>query len=181
MQTKITVPFLISILAVALTLGYFMVTQAAADIQQITICVNSVGNLRLKGGLLGNCKKNETELSWNKQGLQGEKGEKGDQGIQGEKGEAGASAQHGAGNVAFIFGDNLLKTDGSVWWLRFENGIANYYKRLGDGSDGVGNVPIPVSDIVDWQYNSLIDKNGNYWFISTGNVQGGWHNFGQLP
>jgi hypothetical protein len=118
------------------------------------------------------------------QGLQGEQGVQGIQGIQGlqgEKGDLALPAQHGAGNIAFIAGDNLLKTDGSVWWLRFENGIPNYYKRLGDGSDGVGNVPIPVSDIVDWQYNSLIDKNGNYWFIGLGRVQEGWHNFGPLP
>jgi hypothetical protein len=84
MHIKITVPVLISVLAVALTLGFIMVTQAAEDIRQITVCVNNVGGLRLKGGILGDCKKNETELSWNKQGLKGDKGDKGDQGLQGE-------------------------------------------------------------------------------------------------
>jgi hypothetical protein len=65
MKTKITSSVLIAILAIALTLGYIMVTQAAEDIQQITVCVNNVGSMRLKDGIFGDCKKNETELSWN--------------------------------------------------------------------------------------------------------------------
>lgn len=118
------------------------------------------------------------------QGPQGEPGSMGQQGPVGPmglQGEPGLPALQGAGNIAFIKGDNLLKTDGTVWWLRFENGQPSYTKRKGDGSDGVGNVPVPVSDIVDWQYNVLIDKNGNYWYISLGGVQNGWTNFGPLP
>ena len=71
MNTKITVLVLISILAIALTLGVLMVTRAAEDLQQITVCINNAGGMRLKGGILGNCHKNETELSWNKQGAKG--------------------------------------------------------------------------------------------------------------
>lgn len=120
------------------------------------------------------------------QGTQGPIGPQGEQGLVGpvgpigHQGEPGLPSQHGAGNIAFIKGDNLLKTDGTVWWLRFENGQPSYTKRKGDG-DGVGNVPVPVSDIVDWQYNALIDKNGNYWYISLGSIQNGWTNFGPLP
>jgi hypothetical protein len=68
MDKRITIPVLISVLAGALTLGYIMVTQAEEDIQQITVCVNNSCLLRLKREPFGNCKKNETELSWNKEG-----------------------------------------------------------------------------------------------------------------
>ena len=123
----------------------------------------------------------------NVQGPQGEKGDKGDKGDQGDigpmgprgpQGEPGLPAQHGAGNIAFIFEDFLLKTDGTVWAA--DRGNIPYTRIIGNG-DGVGSVPVPVGDIIDWQYNRLIDKNGNYWFIGIGSIQNGWHNFGQLP
>jgi hypothetical protein len=185
MYSKVTKPVLIYVLAVALTLGYFMVTQAAEDIQQITVCVNNAGGLRLKGGTFDNCRKHETELSWNQQGAKGEKGDQGLQGIQGlkgEKGDKGDSAQHGAGNIAFMsrYYDGLLvllKTDGTVWVV---NRGAPYSRIIGNG-DGIGNVPVPVSDIVEWDYSTLIDKDGNFWIINPDDVQAGWQNLGQLP
>lgn len=171
-------------------------TQAAGD--EITVCVKKDGLVHVigEGFKRVDCKKNESLLSWNVEGPQGLKGDKGDQGEQGEQGlkgdkgdagsmgpqgEPGLSAQHGAGNIIFIDGDHLLKTDGTVWLLRFDNGQPSYTLIDGINQTGVHNVPVSVSDIVDWQYNTLIDKNGNYWFISTGNVQGGWRNFGPLP
>ena len=101
-----SLPVLVSILAVSLMLGVLMVTHAAEDIQQITVCVNNAGVMRLEGGMFGNCRKNETALSWNKQGLQGEKGEKGDkgdkgdQGLQGKKGLKGDKGDSGTGSVS---------------------------------------------------------------------------------
>lgn len=107
-------------------------------------------------------------------------GPQGPPGEQGPQGEPGLPAEHGAGNIAFISGDFLLKSDGTVW---VAGAIPNntYIRVDGVNYSGVTNVPIPVGNIVDWHYNKLIDKNGNYWFISLGNVQGGWHNLGSLP
>jgi hypothetical protein len=182
---------------VALALGLWSVTQAIGDAEKIVVCVSKAGDMRMNGE--GKCKKNEREVSWNvagekgekgdkgeqgekgdkgDKGDQGEKGERGEQGERGEKGEQGLSAQHGAGNIAFISGNALLKTDGTVW-VAFRGNVP-FTRITGDG-DGVGNVPIPVSDIVAWQYSSLVDKDGNYWFINIGNVQSGWQNFGPLP
>jgi hypothetical protein len=188
MKTILNTPVLIAASAIALSLGVFMVTQAAEDIEQITVCVNNAGSMRLQGGIFGECKKNETVLSWNKQGQKGDKGDKGDQGLQGEKGEKGdkgepgISPSHGAGNIAFMsrYYDGLLvllKTDGTVWVV---NRGAPYSRIIGNG-DGIGNVPVPVSDIVEWDYSTLIDKDGNFWFINPENVQAGWQNLGQLP
>ena len=47
MKTILNTPVLIAVFAIALSLGVFMVTQAAADIQQITVCVNNAGAMRL--------------------------------------------------------------------------------------------------------------------------------------
>ena len=165
-------------------------TQATGD--EITVCVNKSGVVHMvgEGFKRADCKNNETLITWNIQGPKGEKGDKGDQGEQGPvgpqgpagpQGEPGEPAQHGAGNIAFIDHSNhLLKTDGSVWVLTYNNGVPFYYQITGNG-DGIGNVPIPVNDIVDWRYDALIDKNGNYWHIERGNVQAGWTNFGPLP
>ncbi len=150
---------------------------------EITACVSKNGTIKI---IYENdsCNQNETLLTWNIQGPKGDKGDKGDQGEQGaqgekgDKGDPGTPAQHGAGNIAFIFEDYLLKTDGTVWAAY--RGNVPYTRIFGNG-DGVGNVPIQVSDIVIWQYNRLIDKNGNYWFINIGNIQHGWMNFGPLP
>ncbi|GEM_PF-4089609 len=175
---------------VLLLVGLWTYTRAVGD--EISICVTKAGVTHVVGDGFkrADCKKNETLLTWN---VQGPKGDKGDQGIQGEQGsigsqgpvgpqgEPGLPAQHGAGNIAFISsisGDFLLKTDGTVWGA-FRGNVP--YTQIQGNGDGVGNVPVPVSDIVVWQYNKLIDKNGNYWFISLGNVQGGWHNLGPLP
>ena len=172
---------------------------------EITVCVTKAGTVHIIGSDFerAECKKNETLLTWNivgpkgdkgdkgDTGLQGEQGQKGDQGIQGEsgpqglkgdKGEPGLAAQYGAGNIAFIFEDHLLKTDGTVWVAGANPGNIPPYTRIdGINYSGVTNVPIPISDIIDWQYNRLIDKNGNYWFIGIGSIQNGWHNFGPLP
>lgn len=97
-------------------------------------------------------------------------------GDTGEQGEPGQDAQHGAGNIAFIYSEInpdrndywLLKIDGTVWHVdqnNFYPGGVDY------------QVPIPVSDIVDWQYNSLLDKDGNYWLRQ----HVGWLNMGPLP
>jgi hypothetical protein len=98
MKSKINALVLMSVFAIALALSVFMVTQAAEDIQQIAVCVNNAGGMRLKGGIFGNCRKNETELSWNEQGVKGDKGDKGlqgEQGIQGIQGIQGLKGEKG--------------------------------------------------------------------------------------
>src|SRR3989338_10403167 len=96
-------------------------TQATGN--EITVCVNKSGVMHMvgEGFKRADCKHNETLVTWNIQGPKGEKGDKGNQGEQGPmgpQGEPGLPAQHGAGNIAFIYGDKLLKVDGAVWWLR---------------------------------------------------------------
>ncbi len=100
------------------------------------------------------------------QGIQGDAGPKGD---KGDTGEQGLPAQHGAGNIAFTYDSYLLKTDGTVWT---SDGLS--YRRV-QGHD----VPIPVSDIVDWHIWWLTDKNGNFWHSR--NDRNLWDNLGPLP
>lgn len=192
---KIKILVFVGVFALIAALWTF--TRAAES--EITVCVKKSGAVYVIGDDFrrADCKKNDKLLTWNIQGPKGDKGDKGDQGIQGEKGEKGEKgdkgdqglqgepglpAQHGAGNIAFIFEDYLLKTDGTVWVAGANPGNVPPYTHVdGINYSGVTNVPVSVSDIIVWQYNRLVDKNGNYWFISLGNVQGGWHNFGPLP
>jgi len=122
----------------------------------ITNLQNQITNIQLLPGPQG-----EQGL----QGIQGEQGEKGD------KGDSGDSATHGAGNIAFLTsvtnGTYVLKTDGTVW----QQGGGIWKKLVGNQNI----LPVPVSDIVAWEYYSFIDKNGDYWDI-TGS---GWVNLGQ--
>ena len=147
-------------------LGFWTYPHATGD--TLNVCAKNDGDHYFIGDGFKRavCKKNEKLISWDAEGPQGQ---------QGEKGDKGDPATHGAGNIAFIFGDYLLKTDGTIWIA----GSGNVpFSRIGGN---LGQVPITVSDIVAWTRNSLIDKNGNYWYIYLGNSQGGWHNFGPLP
>lgn len=80
------------------------------------------------------------------QGIQGEPGLTGPRGLVGLQGEPGLPAQHGAGNIAFMYNNGvitfLLKTDGTVWQGKTPGGV---YSRMGENW---GTVPVPVSDIV---------------------------------
>jgi len=105
------------------------------------------------------------------QGIQGQtglRGEKGDTGSVGPQGEPGLSAQQGAGNIAFLYQNYLLKTDGTVWF------VSDQFTRVVNHQ---GQVPIPVSNIVSWTLWSFLDNDGNYWLVG----QQGWHNYGPLP
>lgn len=129
---KIIAGVLFLLLVVGTGFSAWRYTQAAGDV--ITVCVKKDGLVHVigEGFKRADCKNNESLLSWNVEGPQGPKGDKGDQGDvgpwgpQGSQGEPGLPAQHGAGNIAFIEGDYLLKTDGTVWWLRFDNGQPSY-------------------------------------------------------
>jgi len=178
----------------------------AAGSEEIAACVSPSGLMRYLAS--GECRRGETELNWNIQGARGEKGEKGDTGDtgepgpkgdtgergdtgetgaqgepgpQGERGEPGAPAQHGAGNIAFIFEDYLLKTDGTVWVAGANPGNNPPYTLIDCISySGVTNVPVPISKIISWQYRSLLDEEGNYWI--TGNTcPHTWQKLGLLP
>ena len=179
---KIISWFLFLFLIVAVSFALVQYIRAQGDI--ITVCVKKDGIMHMVGGGFTrmDCKDNESLLSWNVEGPQGPKGDMGDKGDQGIQGERGLPAQHGAGNIAFIFEDYLLKTDGTVWVAGANPGNIPPYTRIdGINYSGVTNVPILVSDIISWQYSRIIDRNGNYWFICNCNVKGGWKNFGQLP
>lgn len=96
---------------------------------------------------------------------------KGSQGEQGIQGEPGQDAQYGAGNIAFIFYEYLLKNDGTVWSANSSGNNFWFERELGDVP------PVPVANIVSWQRYHLLDKNGNYWRV----VNGVWQNYGPLP
>ena len=166
----------VGVLAV-LTLGV-----VAATDNEISACVtNDTGKLRMINfleGMTKQCAPTETLLVWNKQGIQGPQGDKGDKGDTGDQGEPGLSAQHGAGNIAFIFSDlsmdgyYILKTDGTVW-IASNNPPHTTQIQVGLA------LPVPVGDIVAWQLRTLVDKDGNYWFLP--NNPSVWQNFGPLP
>lgn len=173
--------FALTVIVLALVLTTHSIIKAAGG--EIMACVNNKsGAVRIVNFTGGACRSGETAIVWNKEGIQGPKGDKGDTGEQGSvgpQGDTGLPAQHGAGNIAFIAGTSLLRTDGTVWSLTTDNGRRFYLQNSTGG--GVTSVPIPVNDIVNWQYTSLVDRDGNYWFIEPGNIPAGWHNFGPLP
>ena len=77
--------------------------------------------------------------------------------------------------------DYLLKTDGTVW-------VANQTPNAGGPlftqvQGGPAELPVPMSDIVNWEYYVLIDKSGNYWYFDYKESYNDrkWINFGPLP
>lgn len=95
--------------------------------------------------------------------------------------------QHGAGNIAFMHGTMMLKTDGTVWVAQFSSGGVPQYlswqqanQQGGWDNPNVSPVPIPVSDIVSWQIYYMVDNNGNHWEYDYA-VNDIWVNFGPLP
>lgn len=112
-------------------------------------------------------------------GPQGPQGEVGSMGSVGPAGKDGQDAQQGAGNIIFMHDDDyFLKTDGTVWQ-------ANPYPgpKFSQVTGPIAQLPVPVNQIVDWEYYSLIDSDGNYWRFCTnvcfGNDQS-WYNYGPL-
>ena len=120
-------------------------------------------------------------------GLVGPQGETGAIGSQGPQGEPGLSASHGAGNIAFIFYRKdsrtayALKTDSSVWQGDYtEQYSATQQSNLWffNGWFKTGSkyppIPVPISNIVQWGYDYLLDNNGDIWFLNgwAGNYPG---------
>ncbi|MDB4265054.1 hypothetical protein N9893_03210 [bacterium] len=82
-------------IAAGIILLFLVVTSLqsyAADL--IYGCVKKQGELRIVSGS-GECKRNETEISWNEQGPKGDKGDKGDTGTPGEQGLKGDTGDNG--------------------------------------------------------------------------------------
>lgn len=103
-------------------------------------------------------------------GIQGEKGEQGEQGIQGPSGKLGA------GNIAFIeLADppiRVLKNDNTVFVL--QNG--SWVPMNTVDSSRATNVPIPLTDIVQWSGDKFLDSSGNVWVWQTNVFK--WENQG---
>lgn len=108
--------------------------------------------------------------------------------LPGPKGDPGEPATHGAGNIAFMFNGDpayLLKTDGTVWLARSIGTWSNpdystgFYQIQGGGDAKVADLPVPVTDIVAWEYYSLVDISGNYWYFNRNDDV--WYNYGPLP
>jgi len=152
---------------------------AAVD-SEVNACVNNkTGAVRVLNFLGGQCTKNETPLVWSITGPQGLQGLQGEQGPVGPQGE---SAPRGTGNIAFMHeGDPgyFLKTDGTMWVSNTTSGWGGPLFTQITGP--VASLPIPVSDIVDWQYYGLVDKYGNFWYFDYHTGDNVWHNFGPLP
>lgn len=166
---------------VALFLGIWTYTRAVGS--QITVCVKKSGLVYVIGQDFKryDCKKNDSLLSWNSEGIQGPRGDTGEQGPigltgprgesgpkgdvgptgpQGVKGDKGDSAQKGAGDIAFCDEDTfcriVLKKDGTVWFFNPNTGI---WEPRGNPD----TAPIPVENIVTWSRLHLLDTNGNVW------------------
>ncbi len=97
-------------------------------------------------------------------------GPQGPTGLTGPTGATGPQARHGAGNIAFINFQGLfvLTTDGRIW-------------RKGEGTsavwelEGMAIIPIPVSQIIDWEGQTFLDTDGNVWFYLNGTWNNGGH------
>ena len=95
-----------SIVVMALIAGGIWATNLTGSIfasdntaNTIEACANGQ-HLRIVDDSTTDCKKNETGVSWNEQGL---KGDKGDQGIQGDKGDKGDKGSQGpAGGLSAV-------------------------------------------------------------------------------
>lgn len=184
--------FTLFVVIAVLFFGAWTYTRAVGS--QITVCVKKSGLAYVIGQdyKRTDCKKGDSLLSWNSEGIQGPKGDKGDQGDvgpmgpqglkgdtgeqgpigvtgpQGEtgpKGEPGLFVQPGAGNIAFMPQvDLVVTTDGVVWlWSN------SWYVNL-----DVPQVPVPVSDIVIFEGYRFVDKNGDVWRLSNNR----WDNVG---
>lgn len=109
-------------------------------------------------------------------------GPQGPPGPEGPRGEPGLPARHGAGNIAFMHeGDPayLLKTDGTVWVTNTTSGWGGPLFTQIQGP--VSQLPVPVSEIVSWEFYSFIDQDGNYWYFEYPTGANVWHNFGPIP
>ena len=163
--------FIASFLAViTLFLGVYSYTKAVDS--QITICAKKSGLVYIIGDEFrrADCRKNDSLLSWNTTGVKGPKGDKGD---------TGKDAQHGAGNIAFYYNSggnmNVLRTDGTVW-QSISRATSSWTPQT------FYDIPIPTSDIVVWELNVFLDKNGDLW-INNGLNNGviTWDNIGHPP
>ncbi|MCL5970306.1 MAG: collagen-like protein [Patescibacteria group bacterium] len=108
------------------------------------------------------------------QGLPGLKGDKGDQGEQGLTGSQGPAGITGAGNIKFVERDEInvyvLTTNDQRVWRQESGGWTNTSHF---------DVPVPVSDVVQWHVRTLLDKNGDVWrWVEDGTPDGAWINVG---
>jgi hypothetical protein len=94
--------------------GSFIYVSSAVVNNDIRGCVNTkTGDIRILTLPNFKCNKNETELSWNKQGPQGEKGEKGDKGDKGDQGVSGPIGPQGPQGPAGVGEKQLHLYDGN--------------------------------------------------------------------
>ena len=91
----------IGISVVALMIGLWSYSQAASE-GTISICVGKNGLVYILGTGFRreDCRKNESLLTWNAQGVQGPKGDKGETGATGSQGEQGLQGEPGVQGVA---------------------------------------------------------------------------------
>lgn len=105
-------------------------TRAAGD--EITVCVKKDGIVHVigEGFKRADCKKNESLLSWNTEGVQGPKGDEGEQGLKGDKGDQGSMGERGpAGLNLHLFDGN--GQDLGILINYFAGGYITFNKDLG--------------------------------------------------
>ena len=187
---KFSVVIVVGIVILSIS-GFYAVTKA--EIGAITACIQKNGLVHFigTGFKRSDCKKNEQLVTWNAQGapgpqgpvgpigsqgpigLQGEpglvgpQGETGAIGSQGPQGEPGLSASHGAGNIAFFNGTTqVLLTDGTVWSISLNGGNTKWSWEADAFLNRIG-LPLPISKILQWQGNILLDSDGNVWKLAS--------------
>lgn len=125
----------------------------------ISACYQSGGILRVidvEGD--ATCKKNETSLAWNVQGLQGPQGAQGVQGPQGERGATGTTGATGETGPA--------GPAGQVGAAGTAGGLTDSY-----GSYSAANVPILIGQLNTNIVRSKAVPAGNYAIFATGMAQ----------
>jgi hypothetical protein len=105
-------------------------------------------------------------------------GPQGAPGVQGPSGPEGPPASHGAGNIAFMKVGSLetwvLLSDGTTWMHSVSYPTTTTWSQVNYPA-----TPMPVTDVMEWDRYSLLDKNGHVWVIDFANAQ--WVDLGEPP
>ena|SRR3989344_7671199 len=140
-----------------------------ANGNEISICVEKNGFVYVigEGFKEQKCKNNDTLLTFN---VQGPPGPQGPQGLQGEPGLVGPTGPQGlpgkdgvsgAGNIAFVWFQFVLTTDGRVWfWSPSTN------QWVLESQYNIPDPPVPVSNILQWDFYSFLDTSGHMWLLA---------------
>jgi hypothetical protein len=133
-RTLIAVAASIGLVAAGAGIGAYATTSTNV----ITVCVDKSGKLRVPGKK--GCTKQETHLSWNKQGIPGEDGADGADGADGKDGAAGKDGADGADAASFatylVYGEDT-GSNSTVWERAAYCDVGDLPLNHTEGYDGI--------------------------------------------